>query len=272
MADGFPTTLWRAAGRLGERIWAEWDELIYAAAVIGTALFAGVRPRTWTAPVRRAFAWQVLSIGVESTGFVLGVAVLVGITVVVHMVSWIREAGQPQVIGPILVTLVGRELSPVLIGLIVIIYSGSTMAAELAIMRIDGQVDSLEGTGADPFFSLVLPRVLGAAVSAFCLTVLFILVALASGYLFRVVTGAGARDIRLVAAGLTRAISPWALVAIFLKSALPGLYIGASCCITGLNAGPSMAEIPKATQRAMLRSIVGLFTISTTVSILEYLW
>jgi hypothetical protein len=33
-----------------------------------------------------------------------------------------------------------------------------------------------------------------------------------------------------------------------------------------------MAEIPKATQRAMLRSIVGLFTISTTVSILEYLW
>jgi hypothetical protein len=49
-------------------VWAQWDELRHAAAVIGTVFFVAIWPRYWVRTVRRAFARQVLVIGFESPG------------------------------------------------------------------------------------------------------------------------------------------------------------------------------------------------------------
>src|SRR5512133_2316251 len=134
----------RVMGGLGEQVWAQWDELRHAAAVIGTVLYVGVQPRYWAHAVREAFVRQVEAIGVESVGLVCGLAVFVGITVVVQLAFWVEEAGQSQLLGPLLVAVVARELAPVLIGIVVIVRSGSAIATELGIMKIDGRVDALE--------------------------------------------------------------------------------------------------------------------------------
>ncbi|HUJ11182.1 MAG TPA: ABC transporter permease [Verrucomicrobiae bacterium] len=127
----------RAIGRLGEIVWTQWDELRYAAAVIGTALGCSVRPWRWGRAVRNLFARQVLVIGIEPLGFVCAVAVLVGISVVVQLSFWLGEAGQSQLLGPLLVAVVARELGPVLINLVVIVRSGSAMTTELGARRVD---------------------------------------------------------------------------------------------------------------------------------------
>ena len=271
MAGGFRKVFMRALGRLGEMVWAQWDELRHAAAVIGTVLFVGVRPRSWVRTVRRAFVQQIVASGIASVGFVCGVAVFVGITVVVHLVLWIGQAGQSQLLGPLLVGVVVRELGPVLISLVVIIRSGSVMATELGIMKIDGRVHALEAQGISPLLSLVLPRVLGTVVSTFCLTIIFILVALASGYVFGAITGKGSRDLLLLANSVSSAIRPKDVLAVLSKSILPALYTSASCCIGGLDVGVSLTEVPQAAQRALERSVAGLFVISTVVSLLTYL-
>jgi phospholipid/cholesterol/gamma-HCH transport system permease protein len=261
----------RGIGKLGEMVWGQWDEVRHAAAVMGTVLYVCVRPRYWVRTVRKSFVRQVVAIGVESAGFVGGVAVVIGITVVVQLVFWVGQAGQSQMLGPLLVAVVARELAPVLISLVVIVRSGSAMATELGIMKIDGRVHVLEAQGISPFFYLVLPRVLGAAVSTFCLTIVFILVAFASGYLFGATVGRGSRDWGLLADTLLRAVRPKDVLAIVSKSILPGLYTGASCCIGGLGVGGSLTEVPWATQRALVRSVAGLFVIATVVSILTYI-
>jgi phospholipid/cholesterol/gamma-HCH transport system permease protein len=257
-------------GGLGEMVWAQWDELRHAAAVIGTVLYVGIRPRSWGRTMRRELLRQIAAIGVEAVGFVGGVAVFVGITVVVHLVLWIGQAGQSQLLGPLLVGVVIRELGPVLISLVVIVRSGSVMATELGIMKIDGRVHALEAQGISPLLSLVLPRVLGAAVSTFCLTIIFILVAFASGYMFGALVGKGSRDLLLLANSIAGAIDPKDVFAVLSKSILPSLYTSASCCIGGLGVGESLTEVPQATQRALVRSVAGLFVISTVVSLLTY--
>ena len=93
-ADGFRTPCLRLIGWLGAQVWAQWDELRHATAVIGTALCVCVRPRCLGRAVRKAFALQVLSIGVEPLWFVGAVAVFVGISVVVQLTFWVGEAGQ----------------------------------------------------------------------------------------------------------------------------------------------------------------------------------
>jgi phospholipid/cholesterol/gamma-HCH transport system permease protein len=261
----------RLAEKLGGWIWTQWDELRHAAAVIGTVLCACVRPRYWTCAARKALALQILSIGVEPLWFVGVVALFVGISVVVQLTAWTGQVGQSQLLGPLLVASVARELGPVLIILVVIVRSGSAMTTELGVLKINGEVRTLEVLGSDPFQHLVMPRVLGMAVSAFCLTIVFIMIAFASGFLFAAWTGQGTRDLFLFADTVTRALQFKDVFNILAKSILPALFAGASCCIDGLGVGEVVAEIPHATQRALTRSVAGLFVISAGVSLLTYL-
>jgi phospholipid/cholesterol/gamma-HCH transport system permease protein len=250
---------------------AQWDEVRHVAAIIGTVLGTGVRPRHWTRPVRRAFAQQVLAIGVEPVGFVCAVATFVGLSVVVQLTFWAGEAGQSQLLGPLLVAVVARELGPVLINLVVIVRSGSAMTTELGVLQINGEVRALEAQGSDPFLHLVMPRVLGMAVSTICLTIVFILVTFASGYVFAAWMGKGSRDLFLFADTLSNAIQPKDILSILTKSILPALFASASCCLGGLGVGGSAGEIPQATQRALTRCVAGLFAIAAVVSLLTYL-
>ena len=260
----------RVIGGLGEMVWAQWDEVRHAAAVIGTVFCLGICPSYWVRTARKEFARQVLAIAVEPLWFVSAVAVLVGISVVVQLSFWADEAGQSQLVGPLLVTVVARELGPVLINLVVIVRSGSAMTTELGVLKISRDFRLLEAQGGDPFRKLVMPRVLGMAVSTFCLTIVFILVALVSGYFFAAWMGKGSRDLLLFADTVSGAVHPKDIFNILAKSILPALFASASCCIGGLGVGGSVAEIPPATQRALTRSVAGLFVISAAVSLLTY--
>jgi phospholipid/cholesterol/gamma-HCH transport system permease protein len=256
---------------VGGFAWAQWNEARHAAAVIGTVLYTGIRPRYWVRAVRTALARQILAIGVEPLWFVGAMAVFVGMSVVVQLTFWVGEAGQSQLVGPLLVAVVARELGPVLINLVVIIRSGSAMTTELGILQVNGEVRESEAKGCDPFLHLVMPRVLGMAVSAFCLTIVFILVSFAAGFLFAAWMGDGSRDLFLFADTISSAIQPKDIFGILAKSILPALFASASCCIGGLGVGGSVAEIPQATQRALTRCVAGLFLISAVVSLLTYL-
>ena len=256
---------------VGAFVRAQWDDLRHAAAVIGTVLYASLRPRYWTRTLRHLFARQVRTVGVEPLGFVFALAVFVGISVVVQLSFWTGEVGQSQLLGPLLVAVVARELGPVLINLVMIVRSGSAMTTELGVLKISGEVRALEAQGSDAFSHLVMPRVLGMAVSTFCLTIVFILIAFASGFLFAAWLGKGSRDLFLFADTVSSAVSPKDVLNILAKTILPALFASASCCIGGLNVGGSDTEIPSATQRALTRSVAGLFVISAVVSLLTYL-
>ncbi len=222
--------------------------------------------------MRKLFARQVLAIGVEPLGFVCAVAVFVGISVVVQLTFWTGQAGQSQLLGPLLVAVVARELGPLLINIIVIVRSSSAMATELGVLKINGEVRALEAQGNDPFVHLVMPRVLGMAVSTFCLTIVFILVAFASGYLFAAWMGTGSRDCLAVRGHRAqRAVRPRTCSTSLPRASCPPCLPVRPVALAGWAWAASVTEIPHATQRALTRSVAGLFVISAVVSLLTYL-
>lgn len=260
-----------AIARLGAMVWTQADEVRHAAALIGAVTWAGVQPRHWARAARNALARQILAIGIEPLLFVCGLAVFVGMAVVVQLAFWTGATGQSQLLGPLLVSVVARELGPVLINIVVIVRSGSVMATELGLMKIDGRIRELEAQGVAPFTSLVLPRVAGAAVSTLCLTVVFIFAAFASGYVFGAWLGTGSRSFWFFIDTVVHAIRPLDATGILAKSLLPALFTAASCCIGGLGIGGAVTDLPNSTQRALTRSVAGLFVISAGVSLLTYL-
>jgi phospholipid/cholesterol/gamma-HCH transport system permease protein len=260
----------RAIAKVGDIVWSEWDELRHAVAVIGTVLFTSVQPRHWQGAARKAFARQVLAVGIGPLWFVGGVAVFVGFSVVVQLTFWAGQTGQSQLLGPLLVTVVARELGPVLVSLIVIVRSGGVMTTELGILKIQGEIPGSEARGGDPFLHLVMPRVLAVTASTFGLTIMFILVTLASGFVFAAWTGQGSHDWLLFADTVSRAVHSTDVLNIVAKTTLPALFASASCCIGGLEV-ESVSEIPQATERALTRSIAGLFVIAAVASLLTYM-
>jgi phospholipid/cholesterol/gamma-HCH transport system permease protein len=243
----------------------------YITAVLGTVLILGAQPRRWRRTIRDVFARQVLLSGVESVGFVVIMAILVGISVVVQLDVWTAKLGQSQTLGQLLVMVVARELGPLFANFVLIVRGGSAMTTELGIMKAGGEVRVLEAQGIEPLLFLVMPRVLGMAVSAFALTVIFVFVAFTSGYAFGALIGQTDSDPSGFLDGVFKAVHPIDGLGVLLKCLLPALLTGVICCTEGLSVQRGLIDVPGAVKHALARSLAALFITSVVVSILTYL-
>ena len=141
-----------------------------------------VQPHAWRRTVRAEFGRllrQSLSGGLST---VLVTAALIGVALVNQTLYWLNQIGQENLIGSMLVNGLVRGIGPVLVGLILLGRSGMPMVAQLVGARTGGQVHAMEALGLDPFLLLLLPRAFALAIASFTLTVIFIAVALLTGF------------------------------------------------------------------------------------------
>ena len=75
-----------------------------------------------------------------------------------------------------------RELGPVMTAIMIIARAGSSMAAEIGILRISEQIDALQTMRIDPLGYLISPRIAAALVSFPLLTALFDVMGIIGGY------------------------------------------------------------------------------------------
>ncbi|HMO49713.1 MAG TPA: ABC transporter permease [Kiritimatiellia bacterium] len=257
--------------QLGMNTRASWRSFFYVLAFAVSVVVAALRPAHWRSTVRNVLARQILFTGYQATRFISVVALLVGISVVVQVQVWTAALGQKALLGPILVMVIIRELGPLLTSFIVIARSGTAMATELASMRVLGETHVLDGQGIDPFIYLILPRAVGAAISVFCLTVIFIGVSILAGFFSGLLLGANTGTPWQFFQSVFGAIRPADVFNVIAKTWLPGLLMGCICCIEGLSIRGMATEVPQAASRAVVKSIMAMFLASAFVSILTYL-
>lgn len=221
--------------------------------------------------IRDVLARQVLFTGFEAVRLIAWIALLVGVAIVVQAQLWLNRVGQSELLGPILVAVVVRELGPLLTNFVVIGRSGAAIASELATMKVNGEIRVVEAQGIDPFRYLVLPRVAGAAVSVFCLTVVFIAASFVSGFAVGVLTGANTGAPGVFLDSVLRAVDRRDVFSLFAKTLVPGALTGAICCLEGMGVRGALTEIPQATTRGLVRSVAALFVVSVLISVLTYL-
>jgi len=247
-----------------------WRAIAQLFAVAWTVLLLAVRPRYWPRTVRAVFARQILFTGVEALKFVALVAFITGIAVVVQAQLWLGKTGQTALLGPILVMVIIREVAPLLVNFIVIGRSGTAIATELANMKIAGETHILEAQGLDTLVYLAMPRVLGMAISVFCLTIAFIAVSFASGYVCGLLIGVGVSDPFLFMDSILKDVHLPDAFNLLAKTLIPGVLTSVICVLEGLNVRRAITEVPQAATRAVVRSIAALFIVSVIISILTY--
>jgi phospholipid/cholesterol/gamma-HCH transport system permease protein len=259
-----------SAAGIGGVVSRQLGDLRYIAAVVGTILFLGAQPRQWRRTVRKVFARQFLAFGVESVRFVLVLAVLAGISIVVQLDVWTGKLGQSQKLGPILVAVVARELGPLFANFVLIVRGGSSIATELGLMKAGGEVRVLEAQGIEPLPFLVMPRALAMALSAFCLAVIFVVMAFASGFGFGALIGQTNPDPSVFINSVFKAVHPFDAIGFLVKCLIPALLTGVICCADGLSVDGGATGVPLVVKKALARSLGALFLTSVTVSLLTY--
>ncbi len=109
--------------------------------------------------------------GVRMLPMFLFMSLALGLVVIGQAVSWLSRVNATGFLGSIMVLVVVRELGPLLTALLVLSRSGTANVIELGTSRALGEIEALEALGIDPIHYLVLPRVVGMALSVFSLTV-----------------------------------------------------------------------------------------------------
>lgn len=126
---------------------------------------------------------QIHFIGAKSLLLIVLTAAFTGMVLGLQGYYTLRKFGSEGLLGAAVALSLIRELGPVLSALMVTGRAGSALTAEIGIMRIGEQIDSLETMGIDPLKFLVSPRILGALVSLPLLSALFDVVGIVGGYL-----------------------------------------------------------------------------------------
>lgn len=126
---------------------------------------------------------QIHFIGVKSVFVIVLTAAFTGMVLALQGFYTLRKFGSEALLGPAVALSLIRELGPVLSALMVTGRAGSALTAEIGIMRIGEQIDSLETMGIDPIRFLVAPRMLGFLLSVPLLTAIFDVVGIHGGYL-----------------------------------------------------------------------------------------
>ncbi|MBL9171111.1 MAG: ABC transporter permease [Verrucomicrobiales bacterium] len=198
---------------------------------------------------------QVMRSGVALLPMVLFLAVALGLVVIGQTVSLATQVGARQYLGMVMVTVVVRELGPLLAALIVLARAGTGTVIELGTARASREVEALELIGIDPIHYFVVPRIIGMALGVFCLTVYMIVVALLAGYLWAFV-----QNVPILPSDyfnqLAGALHPLDFVALGLKSTGMGVLIALVTCYHGLAQPLHIEDVSKATIRAITQSVV----------------
>lgn len=251
---------------LGRSVRVRASMILTLAALCTGVVTEAVRPRRWRRTVRAEFRRilrYALGGGLLTTMFA---AALIGLGMVYQALYWLSVAGQEEQIGTVLVTVLVREVTPVLIGFILLGRSGAVVLTELGHLRAAGEIHALQAQGIDPFLVLVLPRGVAFALSAYTLGMVFIVTTLIVGFVTGSLLGAVQLSIWAFLDHLLTAMRPTDFAIFPVKLVVIGLLVAGTSCLTALAAGAE-DDPAKLMPRGFVRGMLAIMLASGLLSL-----
>lgn len=143
-----------------------------------TALIGVVHLRRLAAKI----LYEIYFIGFKSLNIIILVAFFTGMVLGLQGYYTLIKFGAEGMLGVAVSLSLVRELGPVLTSIMLIGRAGSSISAEIGIMRISEQIDALATMNVDPVRYLVTPKIVAALICFPLLTAVFDCVGILGGY------------------------------------------------------------------------------------------
>ena len=202
---------------------------------------------------------QMVRVGVDSVPVVFLTTMFTGMVMALQTYNGFHRVHAENFVGSVVALAMLRELSPVLVALMVTGRVGSSMAAEIGTMRVTEQLDALEALATDPVQYLFVPRVIAGIVMLPLLTILGDALGVGGGYLVGVkLMGSNPVVYEQNTYQFLQMNDVWSGL---IKSAFFGLILTLTGCVRGYYTTGGAEGVGRATTAAVVSaSLIILFT------------
>ena len=203
---------------------------------------------------RREFFIALLNVGYLSLPVVGLTALFTGAALALQIYSGGSRFNAPEVVPQIVAIGMVRELGPVLVGLMIAARVTSSIAAEMATMKVTEQIDALVTLSSNPLKYLAVPRVLAATLTLPILVAVGDSIGIFGGYLV------GVNSLDFNAAGYLKNtvtfLELWDVTSGLIKGAVFGFILSIMGCYHGMNSGRGAQGVGRATINAVVSSSI----------------
>ena len=217
----------------------------------------------------RTLTMQIYYTLVEAMWISVPIAVGIGAAINIIAAPMLASFGQQQLIYPILIIIITRELGPLLTAFIVIARSATAIATEIAGMVISHEVEAYISVGVDPIEHLAVPRFLGVTISLIVLNIYFSVFGLAGSIAVAQIFNPMPVDYYF--SGILYNLSIYDLLMLIVKSIVFGAIISICAIIQGLSVERASTEVPVAGLRAVSNAFAGCIVAAIVLSAMYYI-
>ncbi|MGA1862339.1 ABC transporter permease [Deferribacter thermophilus] len=212
------------------------------------------------------FIRQVYFTGVQILPIYIFISLIFGLALVGFLSKLLIDLGIYNELGKILVLLVIRELGPLITVILLSLRSSTAVGAEISVMKLSNEIETLNFFGIDPLKYLFLPRVLAGLVCMVALSIFFSVITISGGYLL-ISFNVGVTFDYLIKL-IFDYISLSDIGAFFYKTFLFGFFLMSIPIYSALMVKKANTEIPISLLKGMMRLFFAILFVELTGAII----
>jgi phospholipid/cholesterol/gamma-HCH transport system permease protein len=216
----------------------------------------------------RNTVFQMSQLGVDSLPIVLLTILFTGMVMTVQSAQEFIKYGAQSSVGGVVSVAMGRELSPVLTGVVIAGRVGAAITAEIGSMKVTEQIDALRVMATNPVAYLVVPRLLACMIMVPLLVVFADMIGVIGGYLVATMHAGIGSFTYLHSIKVFAAVND--VTGGLVKAMVFGAIIATIGCYKGLNTAPGAEGVGRATTESVVWSIIAIFISNYFLSLLLY--
>lgn len=215
--------------------------------------------RTYNSAMRMVLINQIYFTSVQILPVFTLVSIVLGSLLVGIVFQVLKQLGLTEYFGNVLMGIIVTELSPFLTVLFITLRSASAINTEMAVMKVNGEITTLETFRIDVVDYLLVPRIINGVISLVLLSSLFSIVLMASGILFSWLIFGMSMDV--YSNILLNAANFSDIIISIIKCAVFGFFITLIPIRFGLRASDELTSIPIAVSRGMVSVFAAIIII-----------
>jgi len=215
--------------------------------------------KTYNSATRVVLLNQIYFTAVQILPLFLIGSIIFGSLLIGVVFKIIMDLGLADYLGKILVGLLIVELAPLMTALLIALRSGSAINAEIAVMKVNREMHTLDVFNIDVINYLFVPRIINGVVSVALLSGLFSIVVVISGLLFsNIVFG---MSINVYTGILLESANSGDLILSIVKAGTFGFFITMIPIRSGFLATDELTSVPITVLNGMVKVFIAILMI-----------
>ena len=219
-------------------------------------------------PRPRHILAQMSHLGVDSLLIVSLTLVFTGVVFTLQTADVLVKFGAQGTVGGIVSIAIGRELGPVLVGVVCAGRVGAAITAEISTMKVTEQIDALRVMAVNPVNYLIVPRMLACMIVVPVLTVFGDVIGVAGGWLIAVYYNGISSYLYMNS--IDTFVKTFDFLGGVIKAVFFGNVIAVLGCYYGLHCPDGAEGVGRATTKTVVSSIIAIFTLNAVLTFILY--